>query len=294
VPASTARSTVGPQRSRRDRCPGVFRPWPADDGGLVRLRLIGGRISGTSLAALGEVAGRYGDGDVHLTKRANLQLRAMPTAGDGLPDEVVEAIARTGLLPSRTHDLVRNVMVSPQTGLAGGCADLRPVAAELDRMLCLDADLANLPGRFLFVLDDGRGDLAARTCDLGLVALDESSAQLRVGPGWGPVVPLADAPCTLRDLARRFLAVRGSGADAPWHVDELAEPLVPAVDADARALVESPALPFGPVDGGSHVGVPDGVLTPDLLARLAPHAELVVTPWHGVLVPDGPQDEEDQ
>ena len=215
--SSTARS----QRSRRDRCPGVFRPWPAEDGGLVRLRLIGGRLTGSSLAALGEVARTYGDGDVHLTRRANLQLRAMPVAQDGLPGEVVDAIEVTGLLPSRTHELVRNVMVSPQTGRAGGRANLWPVAAELDRLLCADRSLATLPGRFLFVLDDGRGDLTERTCDIGLVALDATTAQLRVGPGWGSVVPLEEAAGEILDLARRFLAVRGAGEDAPWHVDEL-------------------------------------------------------------------------
>jgi precorrin-3B synthase len=264
----------------------------------VRLRLIGGRMTGTSLAALAEVARLYGDGDLHLTKRANLQLRAMPVADGGLPDEVVEALVATGLLPAPTHDLVRNVMVSPQTGLAGGRTDLRPVAAELDRQLCADAALAHLPGRFLFVLDDGRGDLAHRSCDLGLVALDESAAQLRVGTGWGAVVRLDDGPAALLDLARRFLAVRGSGTDAPWHVEELRESLVPPVDADPRALVRSAPLPFGPVDGGTHVGVPDGVLDPVASARLAPRAELVVTPWHGVLVPDRvrdrPEGEEDQ
>jgi len=287
VPSSTAH----PQRSRRDRCPGVFRPWPADDGGLVRLRLIGGRVTGTSLAALGEVARTYGDGEIHLTGRANLQLRAMPVVGDDLPEEVVEAIAATGLLPSRTHELVRNVMVSPQTGLAGGRTDLRPVAAELDRLLCADPSLASLPGRFLFVLDDGRGDLADRTCDLGVVALDEVTAQLRIGPSWGPLIALDEAPEQLVELARQFLAVRGEGTDAPWHVEELPEPLAPAADPDPRALVVGPPLPYGQVDGGLHVGVPDGVLDSTGVDRLAPHAELVVTPWHGVLVPDGEEEQ---
>ena len=236
MPAPTAH----PQRSRRDRCPGVFRPWPADDGGLVRLRLIGGRLSGESLAALGEVARTYGDGDVHLTKRANLQLRAMPATDGDLPGEVVEAIAATGLLPSRSHELVRNVMVSPETGLAGGRADVRPVAAELDRLLCDDPALAGLPGRFLFVLDDGRGDLGERSCDLGLIALDDAHAQLRVGREWGPVLSLDLAASTLVDLARRFLGVRGEAADAPWHVDELPEALVPAVTPDPRAMVLPP------------------------------------------------------
>ena len=279
-------STVHPQRSRRDRCPGVFRPWPADDGGLVRLRLIGGRLSGASLAALAEVAQTYGDGRIHLTKRANLQLRAMPLDDQGLGEELVEAIAATGLLPSRTHELVRNVMVSPQTGLAGGRTDLRPVAEELDRLLCEDPSLASLPGRFLFVLDDGRGDLTDRSCDLGLVALDETTAQLRVGASWSSVLPLAETPGVLVGLARRFLAVRGDDTDAPWHVDELPDPLAPVVDADSGALVSFPPLPYGPVAGGTHVGTPDGVLDATLVARLVGPTELVVTPWHGVLVPE--------
>lgn len=280
--------TTPTQRSRRDRCPGVFRPWPADDGGLVRLRLIGGRLSGASLEALGEVARAYGDGEVHLTRRANLQLRAMPTTEDRLTEEVVEAIAATGLLPSRTHELVRNVMVSPQSGLAattGGRTDLRPVAALLDALLCADPTLAALPGRFLFVLDDGRGDLTDRPCDLGLVALDETTAQLRIGSGWGPAVPLDGCAQALADLARAFLAARGSGADAPWHVEELAAPLATAHQPDPRALVSRPQLPFGEFEGGRHVGVPGGVLTPGAITELTPHDDLVVTPWHGVLVP---------
>ena len=45
---------------------------------LVRLRLIGGQVSSASLRALADVAGAYGDGRVHLTSRANLQVRALP------------------------------------------------------------------------------------------------------------------------------------------------------------------------------------------------------------------------
>jgi precorrin-3B synthase len=279
-------STVHPQRSRRDRCPGVFRPWPAGDGGLVRLRLIGGRVPGTSLAALGEVAGRYGDGDVHLTRRANLQLRAMPTDDDGLPTEVVEAIAATGLLPSRSHELVRNVMVSPQTGLAGGRTDLRAVASELDRLLCAEESLASLPGRFLFVLDDGRGDLVGRETDLGAVVLDEETAQLRVGPAWGPVIGIGTVAEALVGLADRFLRERSEGATAPWHVAELDRPLGTPVAGDPRLPAPADPPAYGDHGAAVHVAVPDGVLGPDVAADLAGSAhDLVVTPWHGVVVP---------
>jgi precorrin-3B synthase len=278
-------------RSRPDLCPGVFRPWAAADGALVRLRLIGGRITPRSLLALSELAGQYGDGDVHLTRRANLQVRGLPTRAGDLPPEAVEAIEAAGLLPSRTHELVRNVMVSPQTGLGGGRADLRPVATELDQRLCADPALAQLPGRFLYVLDDGRGDLVGRSTDLGLVALDGSTAQLRIGSsGWGAVTRLCDAARALTSLASQFLAARGSGPRALWHVDELLRPLVPPVPRLAATEVTAPALPHGPVEGGEHVSAPDGVVDHALARRLVDGLgagdELVVTPWNGVLVPD--------
>lgn len=276
-------------RSRRDMCPGVLRPWPAADGALVRLRLIGGRIPGASLTALVQVARTYGDGHVHLTGRANLQLRGLPCGTDGLAREVVDAIEATGLLPSRSHELVRNVMVSPMTGLSGGRADLRPVAERLDVALCADANLAGLPGRFLFVLDDGRGDLAGRSTDLGLVALDESTGQLRIGSGrWGATVKLADAASAMTGLARDFLRLRGTGPTAPWHVDELPYPLVLPESRDPRSGVEAAPLPYGDVGAGHHHAVPGGRLEAAFAARLLELArgrDLVVTPWHGVLVP---------
>jgi precorrin-3B synthase len=276
-------------RSRRDMCPGVLRPWPAADGALVRLRLVGGRIPGASLTALVQVARTYGDGQVHLTGRANLQLRGLPCGADGLARDVVDAIEATGLLPSRSHELVRNVMVSPMTGLAGGRADLRPVAERLDIELCADADMAALPGRFLFVLDDGRGDLAGRSTDLGLMALDESTGQLRIGSDkWGATVKLADASSAMTGLAGDFLRLRGTGPTAPWHVDELPYPLVAPQARDPRSRVSSAALPYGDVGAGHHHEVPDGRLSPVLAARLIELSgcgDLVVTPWHGVLVP---------
>lgn len=247
---------------------------------LVRLRLIGGLVSSASLRALSEVAVEYGDGRIHLTSRANLQLRGLPGSGSSLEPAVLAAISQTGLLPTRSHELIRNVMVSPASGLFGGVVDLRPIAARLDALLCADPVLAALPGRFLFVLDDGRGDLLDRACDLGLVALSPSSVQLRVGASFGPVVSLDSAAARLAELAHAFAVRRGSGAAAPWHVAELPEPLVPAVAPDPRLPAPSPGLPFGE----RHLAFPDG-LDRDAVRGL-PAATLVVTPWRGILIPE--------
>jgi sulfite reductase beta subunit-like hemoprotein len=273
-------------RDRRDRCPGALRPWPADDGLLVRLRLVGGRITSSQLRALVTVAETHADGRVHPTSRANLQVRGFSSTDGRLDTDALSALESTGLLPSPTHELVRNVMVSPQTGLAGGRADLRIVAAELDRLLCAENRLARLPGRFLFVLDDGRGDLVDRGCDLGLAALDATTAQVRAGPYLGPHVDLAEAPRRLVQLAHRFLDARGEGESAPWHVAELDRPLFEPAAPDPRVPRPTAPLPFGEVRGGHHVAVRSTGLARDAVHSLTENVtEVVVTPWRGVLVP---------
>lgn len=291
-------------RNRGDLCPGVLRPWPADDGALVRLRLIGGAVSPAALAQLLDIATTHGDGTVHLTKRANLQLRALPADDGCLAPEVVTAITATGLLPSPTHELVRNIMVSPLSGLdarfvrdlqssgdsesrARGRADLRPVARALDEGLCAHPSLASLPGRFLFVLDDGRGDLVDRSLDLGLVAVSADECQLRIGSrAWGPVVPIDEAAGRLVGLTRAFITVRGDGPSAAWHVDELqARP--DDHPRDPRTVVHSAPPPYGAVaQGVEHVAVPDGILGREQLREVVAGNpdHLVVTPWRSVLV----------
>lgn len=273
-------------RTHVDRCPGVLRPWIADDGALVRVRVPGGEVASTALAALFDVAERWGDGSVLLTSRANLQVRGLPSHRGAVPPEVVAAVERAGLLPSRTHERVRNVMASPLTGRIGGLADLRPVVRALDAAICGDAMLAGLPGRFLCVLDDGRGDVRDRPLDLGLVAVDGAYGQLRAGAVWGPTVPLADAAPALADLARAFAARRGRA----WHVDELEVPLCAPHPRDARTYAIADPPPYGlmPQDDGRaarHLAVPDGLLTRALLAHIAAPT-YVVTPWRSLLAVD--------
>ena len=273
-----------PTRTRPDRCPGVLRPWAADDGALTRIRVPGGHVSVASLLALATIADRHGDGHIHVTGRANLQLRALPLVDDALTEPVIAEIEATGLLPSRRHDLARNILASPQTGLAGGRADLRPVVTALDRGLRDDLRFGALPGRFLFVLDDGRGDLHDRHRDLGLTALDAHTCQLRIGAAAGPVIPLDDAVGALLDLALCFLDRRGSGPTAAWHVAELAAPLAAACTPAPQSCVRTDPLPYGPVPGGLHLDARDG-LTGDDIARWAVD-RVVLTPWHGVLIPE--------
>ena len=285
-------------RSRADACPGVFAPHDAADGALARIRLPGGVIDAAALRVLAGCAEELGDGRVHLTSRGNLQLRGL-SRSPALAARLTDA----GLLPSATHERVRNVLASPLSGIAGGLADVRGLAAALDRGLCARPELAELPGRFLFAFDDGRGDVAAEDPDL---CWRVPGALLVAGVETGLVVPAADAVAVLLDAAEAFLALRAADGGTAWRAAELAEAPARIAAALARPCREShvqdvwrPERGFqdnhaarpGPVpraDGGTALVVAPllGELTADqlrLLADTGPTA--VVTPWRTVVLP---------
>lgn len=301
-------------RGRADRCPGVLRPHHAADGALVRLRVPGGRIAAESLGRLALLADRYGDGRVTLTSRANLQVRGIAVDADGeVDDGLVQAVQAAGLLPAPAAERIRNVVCSPLTGLRGGRADLRPVLADLDTLLCTTPELVDLPGRFLFALDDGRGDMALLGGDVGFRAIDGEWAELVVGDrSSGQVVPLRHAAAALVALARRFLALR----DYAWHVRELPGGGAELLDAVSPAEVPgaSPAERRASLPAADVAAAPIGVLASDdgsrLLSALVPLGSLnaammaavhdaalvgggsvVVTPWRGVVIPGLPTDQ---
>ena len=145
-----------------DRCPGVLRLVEAADGFLARVRLPGGLVSGEQLRVLTSLADELGDGRVELTSRGNVQLRGL--AADAA-EALTDGLTRAGLLPSLSHDRVRNVLASPLAGLDGG-PDLSGIVRALDAALCERPRLAELSGRFMFAVDDGRGDVSGLGADV--------------------------------------------------------------------------------------------------------------------------------
>ncbi|MFJ6320628.1 cobalamin biosynthesis protein CobG [Streptomyces californicus] len=232
-------SAGGPAlRDGGDACPGTLRLHRADDGALARVRVPGGVLSADRAEALLAAAGRFGDGELHLTSRGNVQLRGLGAeCGGGL----AELLAGAGLLPSAAHERARNIVASPLAGLDGSPA-LGERLAELDALVCASAAAASLSGRFLFALDDGRGDVDALGADVTLIA-DGDAFLLRIGPGDEVFrIPVAEGPRAALRAAEAFLrAARDSGA---WRVKDLPDPvrseLVRAVGAAAGPAEHRP------------------------------------------------------
>src|SRR5271156_2139228 len=200
-------------RSRdTDGCPGAVQVHQAADGALLRVRLPGGMITAAQLAALDGVSSGLGSGTLELTGRGNVQLRAI-----GDVTAAAEAIALAGLLPSATHERVRNIVASPLSGRVGGNADVRDWVGELDAAICAEPRLAELGGRFWFSLDDGRADVSGLGADAGVHWFDDGCALLLAGQDTGVRVAASGVVDTLVEIATRFLEIRGKA----WRVKEL-------------------------------------------------------------------------
>lgn len=271
-------------RSGPDRCPGALRVHAAADGGLARVRLPGGALTRPRLDALAAASRELGDGFLELTSRANVQIRGL---ADGAESELSERLHAAGLLPSAAHERVRNILGSVLTGRDGsGLLDARPVVAALDAGLCADPDLAGLPGRFLFAVDDGRGDVIALRADVGLYAVaPDAFALVLAGTDSGLRASPEDAAALALDAARAFLRVRTS----EWRLAELGRDL--PLPGSRSAPVPVPSVPYRtplgeiPQRGGRTAFsglVPLGRLDP---AGLGAAGEIIVTPWRGLVIP---------
>ncbi|MBO3749642.1 precorrin-3B synthase [Streptosporangiaceae bacterium NEAU-GS5] len=226
-PQAIPRDTRDPQtvsRDTRDACPGALQTHAAADGELARVRVPGGALSVAQLRALADAASDLGGGVIELTSRANVQVRALRDAA-----AFAVRMGEAGLLPSATHERVRNIVASPLAGRARtSVADIRPLVGQLDRALCARPELASLPGRFLFALDDGTGDMLALEADVTLAARAD-----------GFVLLLAGVP--VRALPRPAAATLAAAAAA---LPEAAAVVALAAAADlappAAALAASP------------------------------------------------------
>ena len=257
----------------------MLRLTEAADGWLARVRLPGGLVAGAALAGLSELAAELGDGRLELTSRGNVQLRGLPA---GCSAELSERLTGLGLPPSATHERVRNVAASPLAGIDGG-RDLTALVRALDEAICADRRLAELPGKFLFALDDGRGDVAGDADVAAVVRAETADVE-------GRRVPAAEAPAALVRAAHAFLDERSAQGSNAWHVDEL-------VDGRRRLRarlggMDGPALPplrsrpIGRVADALVVAAPLGRLGREQAQWLAAQGrELRITPWRRVVIP---------
>ena len=282
---------TSPERPLPDGCPGALTTHPAADGPLARIRLPGGVLLPRQIQMLAQAAAELGDGTLELTSRGNIQVRAVSE-----PDALASRVAESGLLPSESHERARNILASPLSGRVDGITDVRALVGELDEGICAADELAELPGRVLFAIDDGRGDMCGLEPDFGVYAqADGSYALLLAGLDSGVRIGRGAVVSTLLDCAAAFVELRRS----EWRLAEFdggADRVIERLGLDAGPVLALPAPvevpPIGwldQVDGrvALAAGLANGILGARLAEFLAAiDRPLIVTPWRSLIVCD--------
>ncbi|MFE3543180.1 precorrin-3B synthase [Nocardia sp. NPDC059177] len=282
-------------RSTPDSCPGVLRLHQAADGALARIRVPGGCLAPAQVQVLADAARDLGNGNLELTSRGNIQVRQVRDAA-----ELAARLDAAGLLPSATHERVRNIVASPLSGRVGGFAEVHGLAAGLDDGLLADARLAELPGRVLFTLDDGRGDVSTMRGDIGIQAVaGDLFAVLLAGADTGVRVDASEAVAVMLEAAHGFLDLRGAGETGQWRLHEIPGGIEKVTETLDRSPTATPLelgaaqpIPIGWLDQDDGLvtlgaGVPLGTLparTAEFLAAI--EHPVYLTPWRSVVISD--------
>ena len=260
----------------RGACPGALRPMMSGDGLLARVRPRLGRLSATQARGIAEAALRHASGDLDLTRRANLQIRAVRDHGALLAD--LDAL---GLVdPDPAAETRRNLLVEPTRH-----PDSLRIAREIEDGLAM---LPDLPPKFGFAVDCGAAPMLGeapadvrieRTAKGFAVRADGLPTGRPASPHGAPLMALALARlfARLRGPHRRMSAFAATGRLPVGH--EGAVPLPPI----------APLAPGMHADGAV-VGAPFGAIRAETLLEALERSGAVgirLTPWRLMLLEDG-------
>ncbi|MBR0853089.1 precorrin-3B synthase [Bradyrhizobium liaoningense] len=262
-------------------CPGALRPMQSGDGLVVRVRPFGGRLEPAQISGLADLAGRFGNGLIDVTSRANLQIRGVSEVSHR---PLLDGLAQLALLdPDADIESRRNILVMPFWNSGD---ETQSLAAELEEALA-DSALA-LPTKFGFAIDDGTSRvLAGDSADVRIER--DRSGRLLVradGARLGRSVGRGEAVSTALGLANWFIAsggVKDGRGRMAAHIATGAA-LPEALRAETEPAPVMAALRPGHYPQGAMVGVAFGQMLHTTLHQFAGcgHA-LRMTPWRMVL-----------
>jgi len=152
-------------------CPSLFNATTAQDGILSRIRLPAGLITSTQCEVLTQVVNQFGNGEIQITNRANLQIRT----SQALPENVLLDFQDYGLASStQSTDGLRNMMASPSAGIdAHAKINTIPLVKAWNFYLLQHPELVILSNKFSICFDGGEAiRVSDRPNDICLVAIE--------------------------------------------------------------------------------------------------------------------------
>ncbi|HWA80471.1 MAG TPA: precorrin-3B synthase [Acetobacteraceae bacterium] len=285
-------------------CPSLYEPMRAADGLLVRVKPPGAKLGAAAARRLARAAGRFGNGAIELTSRANLQIRGLSAEGVA---PFAEEIVAAGLADRNPAIERRRVVIHPPLADEDPTAarHASATAAEIETILAGDERFAGLPAKFAVAVDGG-----------GILPLGETGADLRVicahgrqliAPAGAPLareVTETDIIETVARLVEAFLDLSSRCASRPRRMRALVSEIGGTRFFAAAGLCNLVLLPPLPspqpigwlpyskrAQGGFGLGLMFGALTASLLVALGELAEeygdatLRPTPWKALILP---------
>jgi ferredoxin-nitrite reductase len=172
-----------PADNFRWRYYGLFYVAPTQDAYMLRMRIPNGVLTHWQFAGLADLAQNHGGGYLHVTTRANVQIREIAPK-DAVT--IIEAVQDLGLWSKGAGaDNIRNVTGTPTAGVdPQELIDTRPFARAMHHHILNDRSLYGLPRKFNIAFD-GAGRIGALedTNDIGFQAVE-----VRDGHGVAPGV----------------------------------------------------------------------------------------------------------
>ncbi len=134
-------------------CPSLFNATTAQDGILSRIRLPAGMITSTQCEALVQVVNQFGNGEIQITNRANLQIRT----SQALSLEILQDFQDYALASSNAKiDGLRNIMASPTAGIdIQAKINTIPFVKQWNLYLVNHSELEILSNKFSVCFDGG-------------------------------------------------------------------------------------------------------------------------------------------
>jgi ferredoxin-nitrite reductase len=183
VKQSQSNEAPKPADNFRWRYYGLFYVAPTQTSYMCRLRIPNGALTHLQFAGLADLAENYGGGYLHVTTRANIQIREVEPKN---AVAMIEGVQDLGLWTKGSGaDNIRNVTGTPTAGVdPQELIDTRPLARAMHHHILNDRSLYGLPRKFNIAFD-GAGLIGALedTNDIGFQAVE-----IRDGHGMTPGV----------------------------------------------------------------------------------------------------------
>ena len=263
------------------RCPGALTPMESGDGLLVRVRPRLGRLSQDQMRALADIADMFGNGELDLSARANLQIRGIKEKDH---ENVLSHLSAAKLLDENAEAEARNNVLLQPFWLEGD--DTFTIAKDLGEKLRQEKNLL-LPSKFGFAVDCGDKRVLARSsADIRIERSKNGGCLIRCdGDENGFDVAAKDAAKAAVEVAGWFVAAggvkngRGRMKDLVRRTSyRFCENLVSVPAKNA------PETRVGNCREGYLLGFEFGAISSGVLRQMSEVGSVRTTPWLSLLL----------